>query len=133
MARVSSVAPVTTDELTIGKIVALVAAARALLIEEPMAERTRLVKVLIEAGTGMRELWIKEIEATRAGEEGLTIVELGDGWVRVEDPWLFIGGPSIVWSTTWLPRCFIRAGMRTNSRHQQSRFRMRPNGCPGTA
>ena len=79
---ISGVAPITTDEKTIGKIVAFVAAARALLIEEPLAERTRLLKLLIEAGTGMRELWIKEIEATRAGEEGVTIVELGDGWVQ---------------------------------------------------
>jgi hypothetical protein len=73
------------DELTVGKIVAFVAAARALLIEEPLAERTQLLKLLIEAGTEMRELWIKEIDAARAGEEGQRLIGLGDGWVRFED------------------------------------------------
>jgi hypothetical protein len=82
---ISGVAPITTDELTVGKIVAFVAAARALLIEEPLAERTQLLKLLIEAGTEMRELWIKEIDAARAGEEGQRLIGLGDGWVRFED------------------------------------------------
>ena len=47
----SGVAPITTDETT---IVSFVMAARNLLIEEPLAERTKLLKDLIEAGTGMR-------------------------------------------------------------------------------
>lgn len=81
----SGVAPISTDETTIGRIVSLVMAARNLLMEEPLAERTRLLKELIEAGTGMRELWVKEIEAARRGEEGLRLIALGENWVRFED------------------------------------------------
>ena len=81
----SGVAPITTDETTIGRIVSFVMAARNLLIEEPLAERTKLLKDLIEAGTGMRELWLEEIEAARAGEEGLRLITLGENWVRFED------------------------------------------------
>ena len=79
------VAPITTDETTIGKIVSLVMAARALLIEEPLIERTRLLKLLIEAGMEMRGLWLAGIDRIRAGEEDMRLVELGDGWFRFED------------------------------------------------
>ena len=81
------IAPITTDEATIGRIVSFVMAARNLLIEEPLAERTRLLKLLIEAGTEMRGLWLAGIDRIRAGEEDedVRLVELGDGWFRVED------------------------------------------------
>ena len=79
------IAPISTDEATIGRIVSFVMAARALLIEEPLIERTRLLKVLIEAGTEMRGLWLAGIDRIRAGEEDMRLVDLGDGWFRFED------------------------------------------------
>jgi hypothetical protein len=60
------VAPITTDETTIGKIVSFVMAARNLLIEEPLAERTRLLKLLIETGTEMRRLSKGSTESAQA-------------------------------------------------------------------
>jgi hypothetical protein len=48
------VAPITTDETTVGKIVSFVMAARNLLIEAPLAERTQLLKLLIETASEMR-------------------------------------------------------------------------------
>ena len=81
------IAPITLDKLTIGKIISFVMAARALLIEDPLVERTRLLKLLIEAGTEMRKLWLDGIDRIRAGEEDedVRLVELGDGWFRFDD------------------------------------------------
>ena len=79
------VAPISTDESTIAKIVSLVMAARALLIEEPLPERTRLLKLLIEAGTEMRKWWLEGIGRAREGKDPVRLVELGDGWFRFED------------------------------------------------
>ena len=79
------VAPISTDEFTIGKIVALVIAARTLLIEEPLAERTRLLKLLIEAGTEMRKRWLEGIGRAREGKDPVRLIELGGGWFRFED------------------------------------------------
>ena len=52
--------PMPCDEATIGSIVSFVMAARNLLIEDPLAERTRLLKLLIEARTEMRGLGSRE-------------------------------------------------------------------------
>ena len=73
------VAPITTDETTIGKIVSFVMAARNLLIEEPLAERTRLLKLLIEAGTEMRRMWLDgNRQDAREGEDAVRLIELGE-------------------------------------------------------
>jgi hypothetical protein len=82
----SGVAPITTDEVLIGRIVAFVEAARALLIVEPPDERTQVRRHLLEAAIGMRKLWADEIAAIRNDPEDAVLIDLGDGWVRIEDP-----------------------------------------------
>ena len=57
----SGVAPITLDEVLIGKIVAFIEAARALLIVEPPDERNQLRRDLLEAAIGMRKVWADEI------------------------------------------------------------------------
>jgi hypothetical protein len=83
---ISGVAPVTLDETAIGRIIALLEAARRLLIDEPLAERSQFRRDLVEAATGMRPLWADWIDAARQQEDGLVLVDLTSGWFRVEDP-----------------------------------------------
>jgi hypothetical protein len=82
---IAGVAPITLDEVLIGRIVAFIEAARDLLIDEPPDERDQLRRDLLEAAIGMRKLWADEIAAVPDDPQDTVLVDLGENWVRIED------------------------------------------------
>jgi hypothetical protein len=79
-------APITLDEVTIGRIVAFGEAVRRLLIDESLDERNLFRRELIDAALENTPLWADLIDAAHLREDGLSLVEIAPGWVRVEDP-----------------------------------------------
>ena len=84
---ISGVAPVTLDEIRIGRIVAFVEAARAHLVAEPPSERAIFRRDLIAAAIGMRGFMDQQARggSARALDGLILVVDLSDGWFRIED------------------------------------------------
>ena len=59
---------------------------RRLLIDEPLDERNLFRRELIDAARENTPLWADWIDAARQREDGLALVDIAPGWVRVEDP-----------------------------------------------
>jgi hypothetical protein len=83
---ITGVAPITTNETLIGRAVAFVAAARALLVDEPLDERNQLLRALIKPAIELRPMTIDLIEYARQGLDGMAVIDIDADWVRIEDP-----------------------------------------------
>ena len=79
-------APITANETLIGRAVAFVAAARALLVDEPLDERLEFLRALTQAAMTLRPMTLDLIEYARKGLDGMAVRDIDENWVRIEDP-----------------------------------------------
>lgn len=79
-------APITANETLIGRAVAFLAAARALLVDEPLDERLELLRFLTEAAMTLRPMTLDLIAYAREGLDGMAVRDIDEDWVRIEDP-----------------------------------------------
>jgi hypothetical protein len=78
--------PITLNDTTLGRLVALLEMVRRVLSNETTEERAEFRRELIDAARGMKPQWADWIDGARKQEDGLRLVEIAPGWVRVEDP-----------------------------------------------
>ena len=100
----TGVAPIKTNETLIGRAVAFVAAARALLVDEPLDERNQLLRALIKPAIELRPMTIDLIEYARQGLDGMAVHDIDADWVRIEDPEATVALKRVLAATGPLPK-----------------------------
>ena len=69
-------APITANETLIGRAVAFVAAARALLVDEPLDERLEFLRALTQAAKTLRPMTLDLIAYAREGLDGMAVHDI---------------------------------------------------------
>ena len=81
--RAADTTPLTCDDKLLGGVVAFVAAARRTIGDGELVERLAFQRALVAQAAAMKRHWGDWFGAAARRENGLGLIEIGDGWFHV--------------------------------------------------